>query len=387
MKKKAKAVTASLIAAAAAVGGVMIHHVRQGASVNENTVYVTKVSEITGTAANEVSRLSGVVQAQSTADFTKADDKTIVSINVQAGQTVHKDDVLFTYDTSEASRNIASTNLDIEQLNSDISALNDQIAELNSQLASATGDDRLNYTTEIQSKQSEIRSDQYDIESKKNDIANYQKEIDSASVKSTVDGTVKAVNPDGGTDTGGNTIPIVSITESGDLKVKGMLDEVSVGTITSGQSVIIRARNDESRTWSGTVSQVDAEPSATASTDGTDTSNQASKYPFYVSLSSSEGLMLGQHVYIEPDVGQTAQKDGIWLDSSYLVTEDGKTYVWVSVNNKLHKTEVTTGKKDEDQGTVQIKDGLSEKDAIAWTDDTCKEGAAAQDTAGVGSAS
>ena len=35
---------------------------------------------------------------------------------------------------------------------------------------------------------------------------------------------------------------------------------------------------------------------------------------FYVNLDSSEGLMLGQHVYIEPDEGQDEKKSGIWLN-------------------------------------------------------------------------
>jgi HlyD family secretion protein len=381
MKKKTKIWIVSAAAAGAVCAGILIYSFR-GSSTDADAVIVTKVSELTG-ADVTVDRLSGVVQAQSTVDFKKDEDKKITSVNVQEGQAVKAGDVLFTYDTSEASNNIAEANLEIEQLNSDIASLNDQITQLQNQLQSATGDDKLSYTTEIQSKQTSIRSDQYEIQSKENDISRYEQEVASGTVKSTIDGTVKAVNPDGGTDASGNILPVVSITQSGDLRVKGTLDEVSVGTLTGGQAVLIRSRADETQTWSGTVAQIDQEPSSTASTDmynSSDTSNQASKYPFYVTLSSSEGLMLGQHVYIEPDLGQNTAKTGIWLDASYIVTEDdGSTYVWVSDNGRLHKTAVETGQKDEEQNTVEITGGLSEDDAIAWPDETCTEGAKTQD--------
>ena len=45
----------------------------------------------------------------------------------------------------------------------------------------------------------------------------------------------------------------------------------------------------------------------------------SSTYPFYVNLDSSDGLMLGQHVYIEPDEGQDEQKAGLWLSEVYIV--------------------------------------------------------------------
>ena len=44
-----------------------------------------------------------------------------------------------------------------------------------------------------------------------------------------------------------------------------------------------------------------------ASTSSDDQTTSTS-YPFYVELDSSENLMLGQHVYIERDIGQDEKK-------------------------------------------------------------------------------
>ena len=57
--------------------------------------------------------------------------------------------------------------------------------------------------------------------------------------------------------------------------------------------------------WTGKITLVDYEnPSQGSDTDrymgtSSDEMTSASKYPFYVSLDSTDGLLLGQHLYIE----------------------------------------------------------------------------------------
>ncbi len=76
-----------------------------------------------------------------------------------------------------------------------------------------------------------------------------------------------------------------------------------------------------------------------------DDQTSSSTYPFYVNLDSSDGLMLGQHVYIEADEGQDEEKSGIWLNDYFIVDADtDNPYVWVSGdNNKLEKRSVVLG--------------------------------------------
>lgn len=110
--------------------------------------------------------------------------------------------------------------------------------------------------------------------------------------------------------------------------------------------------------------------------DGNDTSQTASSsYPFYVEMDSSEGLMLGQHVYIEMDYGQTDARDGLWLDEYYIVDPEGAPYVWAAdEDDRLEKRSVTLGGYDEELGKYEIKKGLSKKDCIAFPTDDLKEG-------------
>ena len=102
---------------------------------------------------------------------------------------------------------------------------------------------------------------------------------------------------------------------------------------------------------------------------------KATKYPFYVSLDSTDGLMMGQHLFIELDEGQMEAKEGIWLFEGYIVKEDEKSYVWAAnANNKLEKREVELGEYDESLSEYEILSGLTDEDAIAFPMDGLYEG-------------
>ena len=91
----------------------------------------------------------------------------------------------------------------------------------------------------------------------------------------------------------------------------------------------------------------------------------SSSYPFYVELESSEGLMLGQHVFVEPDTGQ-GEREGIWLDEAFIMDIDGDPYVLAeNSKGKLKKRPVKLGDYDEEMMQDEITSGLNKKDRIA----------------------
>ena len=101
---------------------------------------------------------------------------------------------------------------------------------------------------------------------------------------------------------------------------------------------------------------------------------QSSNYPFYVQLDGTNGLMLGQHVYVEPDIGQQEVKTGIWLSDYFINDVDSNPYVWADDGNgKLEKRSVTLGTYDENMMEYQITDGLKEEDAITFPEDGLEE--------------
>ena len=86
--------------------------------------------------------------------------------------------------------------------------------------------------------------------------------------------------------------------------------------------------------------------------------------------------MLGQHVYVEADYGQSEEKAGIWLDESFICDADtDNPYVWVDDGKgKLEKRSVTLGQHDDELFQYEIADGLSKDDRITYPEDGLKEG-------------
>lgn len=339
---------------------------------NSGNIYVQKVSTIIGSSYTE-NRYSGVVESSETVDINQDGNKSITDMYVEAGQKVSKGDKLFSYDTTEASNSIAQKKLDIEAQNNEIQAQNNTIADYKAELNK--GGDKVEIQARINDASFAIRQAQNTIKATQTEIDQLNKQIENSTVLSTIDGIIKEVNKDGGTDESGNQKPLVSITQTTDFRVKGSISEM--GTISEGTSVIVRSRVNEDQIYKGTVTKVETDPQSNSNNNfyGADSSESASKYPFYVSLDNNKGLMLGQHVYIEADNGQSTKKKGIWLDASFIVSDDnGNSYVWVSEKGKLKKRKVELGKTDEETYTTKIKSGLSVDDYIAWADDSYSEG-------------
>ena len=123
-------------------------------------------------------------------------------------------------------------------------------------------------------------------------------------------------------DTGsGSSNAFITILSTGSYRVKGTVNELNIQNIVEGEPVIVRSRVDSSQIWHGTMGTIDKDSATTNSNSNSfgmmdasgDSQTSSSTYPFYVNLDYSDGLMLGQHVYIENDEGQEDQKAGLWL--------------------------------------------------------------------------
>lgn len=339
---------------------------------NSGNIYVQKVSTIIGSSYTE-NRYSGVVESSETVDINQDGNKPITEMYVEVGQKVRKGDKLFSYDTTEASNSIAQKKLDIEAQNNEIAAQNNTIEDYKAELNK--GGDKVEIQARINEASYAIRQAQNTIKATQTEIDQLNKQIENSTVLSTIDGIIKEVNREGGTDESGNKKPLVSITQTSDFRVKGSISEM--GSISEGTNVIVRSRINEDQIYKGTVTKVETDPQSNSNNNFSraDSGESASKYPFYVSLDNNKGLKLGQHVYIEVDNGQSTKKKGIWLDASFIVSDDnGNSYVWVSERGKLKKRKVELGKSDEETHTTKIKSGLSVDDYIAWADDSYSEG-------------
>ena len=374
MSKKKVGIIIGVVAAVAAVsvGGLYFSGVLGGGSGNSaDKVYVQTVSTVMQQYSGDGNRYSGVVEPQDTWEVNKDADRTVAEVFVKEGDEVTEGAQLFSYDTDDMNLQLEQQKLELENIADEITGYNAQITELQAEKAAAPADQQFEYTTQIQTVQTSIKQSEYNKKSKQAEIDKTQKSIDNSIVTSKIAGVVKSIN-DTGLDANGNTAAYMTILATGEYQIKGTVNETNMSMITSGQKVLVHSRVDDTLTWTGTITKIDTENTVSNSSDtysssSSDDTTTTTKYPFYVALDSMDGLIMGQHVYLELDMGQQEVKDGLWLYSYYIVTDDGDPYVWVANDrNRLEKRTVELGDYDENLDEYEIKSGLSKDDYIAW---------------------
>ena len=380
MGKKSVGILIGVAAVVAVLGGTgyyfrddikqMIPIFDDGSS--EDKVYVEKVSRIMNQYAGVSNRYNGVVETQDSYEVNVDSSRTISEIKVEVGDEVEEGQTLVTYDTSDLTMKIEQAKLELEGIQNEIDNYNKQIDTLTKEMEKVDESERYDYTTQIQNIQNSIAQKQFDMESKKLEISKEQKQVSSSSVVSKVAGVVKEIN-EKGVDSNGNSAPFMTILQTGEYRIKGSIDEQNVWMLSEGQEVVIRSRVDSTKTWSGTIGKIDTESPQQGndngyySTSSAGDTQSASKYPFYVDLDSVDGLILGQHVYIELDQGQEEVKEGLWLYGSYIVLDEDTPYVWAAnEKNRLEKRYIELGEYDADMDEYEIVSGLTEDDYITW---------------------
>ena len=394
-----KAVIAFLVIGIVGAGGYGVyHHFFENAaqervsSTSEDAVYVDQVSVITGygsTGSTVADRYAGEVEPQATLEVKLENERTVKQCFVKEGQELKEGQRLFVYDTKDDEDKLAQAEIDIERAEGDIELLNKSIAQNEKDKKNASADDQLSYTTQILSDQNEIKQKEYEIKSKQLEIKNLKETISNATVTAEMAGIVQSIsdpNSDSASSysSSGDSSVYIKILAAGDYRIKGSVNEQNLQNLQalydSATPVIVHSRVDDSKTWNGTISEIKTDKAEDNSDSsygwGNSSDSGSSNYTFYVELDTSEGLILGQHVYLEADEGQQEEKTGMWLGEYYIEQDDdGTAYVWMAnKDNVLEKHPVTLGDYDEDLMEYEIKDGLSEDDYITVVQDGLTEG-------------
>ena len=388
MKKKLLALIIVIIAAIAAFFAIRHFSGNSSSEDDENTVYVQSVADFMGLGSGNgmINRFSGVVEAQDSWSVKQNSDSTVKEIYVSVDQEVTKGTPLFSYDTEQYQSDLAQAQIDLERLNNELTSLNNVLTDLQNQQSKASAADKESFNIQIEEQNLNIKQKNIDIQSKQIDIDKLQSNIDNAIVTSEIDGVVQKIN----TNTENSSDDsFITIMQKGDMRIKGRINEQNISDVYVGAEMIIYSRLDSTQTWKGTVTKIDTENKVDSSnsyySDSAASSDSSTSYPFYVELESTDGLMLGQHIYMEIDNGQneeTEEEDGIWLDD-YLIdlTDESNPFVWKDNNGTLIKQKITLGKHDDDLFKYLVTEGLSEDDLIAVPDESLSEGMKTTDMA------
>ena len=349
---------------------------------DENAVYVQSVKTLSGMGGIAPGdKFPGMVVSENVTEIHKDGEKTIADVYVKEGDDVVEGQELFAYDMDQLQLAVDKQRLELEQLKAAIENYKAQIEELKKGEANSWGSDKLQYTIQIQSTQIDLKEAELNLAAKEKELERTEGMLTNAAVVSPVTGRVTGVN-ENGYDNYGNPLAFITIQQAGSFRIKGTLGELQRGGIMEGSRMKIVSRTDENQVWYGTVTLVDYEsPSQGNDNDYyyggmVDSMSASSKYPFYVELDSAEGLLLGQHVYLELDSGEE-EAAGLSISAAFIAyDEEGNAYVWAEKNGKLEKRTVTVGEYNFMNDTMEVLDGLTEEDYIAFPDETvCAAGA------------
>ena len=387
---------------AAAAAGALLLGLLSGcsdsAASNGQAVSVEEVSSIVSTGSVGLADwYAGMVVAGETAKVKRDSNKTVLETYVQPGDMVQAGDDLFAYDVEKMQLDLDNLYLKKADYENTVASANAEIAELEKERDKAKEEDKLSYTLQIDSRKADIRQAEYNISVNDRDIASMEASLENTVVTSPIAGRVMSVDETGGGSDYGyydpdqsasSGVDYITVTDVTSMRIQGNINEMNAYALTEGMAMTVRSRIDSQQTWDGVLTSIDWDNPVqnnndsnmvyiSSSSSGDDGMTTASKYPFYIELDDTAGLMLGQHVYIEPYAGEEEEKPaGPMLPGYYLAyEEDGSAYVWAdNGKNKLEKRSVTLGQYDEMTDSYEIVDGLALTDYIAFPMEELQEG-------------
>ena len=108
-----------------------------------DSVYVTKISDLTGQTSGVSNRYAGVVEPQETVSVELESGRTVKEVQVKTGDQVKKGQLLFEYDLSSIQESLEEAQLDLDRLKNEASSLNERIATLEKEKKKARQDNQL----------------------------------------------------------------------------------------------------------------------------------------------------------------------------------------------------------------------------------------------------
>ena len=336
------------------------------------------------TAVTSSDKFAGMVVSENVIEIDRDTEKQISELLVSVGDVVRVNEKLFEYDTDTLSLTIDKQQLEMDKLTQQIKDMTAQKTNLEKQIKKEK-DKNTKATLELtlRTVTADLTQANYDKKTLQAEISYNQDMLKNAVVRSPIKGTVRAINENGS--------PYITIQQAGAFQVKGMLNELSLNAgIMEGASVTILSRTDATAYWTGTVSLVDYNTAGEEQPEDmyggyVDPMTSSTSYPFYITLDSTEGLLLGQHVYIQLSAG-AMDDDLLRIPEGYVMdlAMDEITYmttgtVWgVDMENMtLTKLPVVLGDYDPTYGTYVIVEGITPDSYLADPlDEGVKAGAA-----------
>lgn len=384
MKKKRTGiiVVAVLIVCVLIAGALLLFG--DSTAATDETVYVQSLSEILGLGyAGGNNRYGGIVEPKNIIKVDPDKDLTVKECFVKAGDSVTEGDPLFSYDVESLTLTYEQLLIDITGIENTILTNTDELASLEKQILRNKNKPSKLYELKLQKQTVELalKKADFELKSKQGKADEAKRALEDSVVKSPTTGRIRSVRDDGAASMFGPgesaDDAYITIVAGSDFCVKGTVSEQTVFRLYEGMPVLVRSRTDKDRTYVGEIYQINTTPESNQNMYYYGDGEQTSKYAFYVSLESIDGLLVGQHVYLEPGSDGSENETGLQLPAYYLIgePEDGGAFVYAeSKKGTVEKRRITVGAMDEATLCYEVLEGLSPSDKLAFPDESVRVG-------------
>ena len=326
-------------------------------------------------------RYAAMVVSENVTEIKRDSTKTVEELFVAVGDSVKAGDKLFNYDLEALELDHEKQLLEMEKMKNELAGYKEQLEKLENQLARTYNEvDKSRLTLEINTLKTSILEIDYQLIAKENSIADIEETLQNVDVVSPVDGTVRAINEEEGAQS------YITIQQEGAYRIKGSLNEMNLNSgLMPGVRIRAYSRVENGVYWEGTVASIDTDQPSEDQNDYwygyVDPMTDSSNYVFFVEPDSTEGLILGQHLYVE--MAPAMEKEGLWIPESFFASltsdEVGNmvaTLYVADANGKLALRNVILGMYDGMDFTYEVLEGISAEDYVADPlDNGCTEGA------------
>ena len=218
----------------------------------------------------------------------------------------------------------------------------------------------------ISDKEDEIAQAKEDLHEAQISYNEAKSEVDKATVKAKLAGTVTTSCNKGTIPTDGSAAIVVKAADG--MYVKTSISEMELDNVKVGGTIKC-VSSDAGDEYTAEIKEISDFPTADASDDGGTSNPNSSYYPVVAFIKKADGLSPGGSVevsYTSKSMG-TANENAIYLQKAYIRTEDKKSYVYIrdKKTKRLKKQYITVGKTMSGQ-YMEVVSGLTEDDNIAF---------------------
>jgi len=217
----------------------------------------------------------------------------------------------------------------------------------------------------IEEKETEIKS--LDLTKRRQELAikKFVKDMDSAEVVASVDGTVTKVGDANAYYDELDPGILLEVSVATGRFLSGSISELELDSIHIGDVIYATSWNNN-EVYEAEVTEVLDYPTEDGNYYSYGSNSNVSYYPFKAFIADATGLNSGDALDLSISTSNSSKKSGIIIEKSYVRKESGKSYVYVcGEDDKLVKRYVETG-KSYDGYYIEVLSGLKQSDFIVF---------------------